>query len=323
MRNAEEAKKVIDGLNNTPMDRSHTFHVYRYADVANLLENAEELNLPEKESFAPLKKAQTTLYELISIVNSSDDLHSYMNDDFQRDQYVIRSLNTTQLYWCDTPRPEHIQLPNDDLSASLDTIKWSPLGTYLATFHAKGIILHGGADFRECGRLGHSNVRALDFSSQERYALTWNGEVGVSKKDAVCLWDVASNTILRKFPCINENWPSFSISADEQFLATHGNNGIGMYILSFYSFISSFTLPQVQMVTKSCFGISSITEYAWSPVGSTLAYIIPETNGKPTTVVLLDIPSDRRIQSVSFTNVEQVSFLSFSLHSIDLYQMVS
>ena len=92
--------------------------------------------------------------------------------------------------------------------------------------------------------------------------------------------------------------------------------------LSFY-LSSSFTLPQVQMVSKSCFGISSITEYAWSPVGSTLAYIIPETNGKPTTVVLLDIPSDRRIQSVSFTNVEQVSLLSFSLHSIDLYQMVS
>ena len=65
MRNAEEAKKVIDGLNNTPMDRSHTFHVYRYADVANLLENAEEMSLPEKESYAPLKKAQTTLYILI------------------------------------------------------------------------------------------------------------------------------------------------------------------------------------------------------------------------------------------------------------------
>ena len=31
MRNAEEAKKVIAGLDNTPMDRSHTFHAYRYA----------------------------------------------------------------------------------------------------------------------------------------------------------------------------------------------------------------------------------------------------------------------------------------------------
>lgn len=67
-----------------------------------------------------------------------------------------------------------------------------------------------------------------------------------------------------------------------------------------------FTLPQAQMVTKSCFGISSISQYAWSPVGSTLAYIIPESNGKPATVVLLDVATDRRVQSVSFTNVEEV-----------------
>lgn len=61
MRSAEEAKKVIEGLDNTPMDRSHTFHVYRYADLANLLSNSEELVLPEKESYAPLKKFQSQL----------------------------------------------------------------------------------------------------------------------------------------------------------------------------------------------------------------------------------------------------------------------
>lgn len=66
-------------------------------------------------------------------------------------------------------------------------------------------------------------------------------------------------------------------------------------------------MPQMQMVNKSCFGISSISEYAWSPVGSSLAYIIPENNGKPATVVILDIQTDRRVQSVSFTNVEKVS----------------
>ena len=66
-------------------------------------------------------------------------------------------------------------------------------------------------------------------------------------------------------------------------------------------------MPQMQMVNKSCFGISSISEYSWSPVGCSLAYIIPENNGKPATVVVLDIQTDRRVQSVSFTNVEKVS----------------
>ena len=28
-------------------------------------------------------------------------------------------------------------------------VKWSPLGTYLATFHTKGIALWGGEDFRQ------------------------------------------------------------------------------------------------------------------------------------------------------------------------------
>lgn len=60
------------------------------------------------------------------------------------------------------------------------------------------------------------------------------------------------------------------------------------------------------MVSKSCFGITSISQYAWSPSGSILAYIIPEKNGKPATVVLLDVLTDRRVQSVSFTNVENV-----------------
>ena len=61
MRTAEEAKKVIEGLNNTPMDRSHTFHVYKYADIVNLLTNDEEMVLPEKDSYTPLKKASAVV----------------------------------------------------------------------------------------------------------------------------------------------------------------------------------------------------------------------------------------------------------------------
>ena len=54
MRNAEEAKKVIAGLDNTPMDRAHTFHAYRYADIVSVL--------AVKEKFAPLAKATEYLF---------------------------------------------------------------------------------------------------------------------------------------------------------------------------------------------------------------------------------------------------------------------
>lgn len=56
MRNAEEAKKVIAGLNNTPMDKSHTFHLYTYADLLASLEENDSSKLPSKESFGPLQK---------------------------------------------------------------------------------------------------------------------------------------------------------------------------------------------------------------------------------------------------------------------------
>lgn len=64
MSTAEEAKKLIAGLDNTPMDRTHTFHVYRYADVVSCLNDKGESVLPPKESYPPLHRASTIVYAL-------------------------------------------------------------------------------------------------------------------------------------------------------------------------------------------------------------------------------------------------------------------
>ena len=56
MKTAKEAQKLIEGLNNTPMDESHTFHLYKYSEVVNCLQNEDD-ELPTKESYAPLAKA--------------------------------------------------------------------------------------------------------------------------------------------------------------------------------------------------------------------------------------------------------------------------
>ena len=61
----------------------------------------------------------------------------------------------------------------------------------------------------------------------------------------------------------------------------------------------------MQMLSRACFGLPHVREFQWSPAGSVLAYVIPEIGGKPATVVLLDVSTDRRVQSVSFTNVEE------------------
>lgn len=159
----------------------------------------------------------------------SEGLHNWMKDPQQRDQFLIRHQNRTEIFWNDAPEPVCVNDgKEDDLSASLDTVRWTPLGSYLVSFHAKGVILRGGEQFAQCGRFPHTGVREMDFSSRERYAVSWNGQIGVTNRDAVCVWEVPSGQLLRKFPCTDTVWPSFAFSADEQFIASKGSNGIGM-----------------------------------------------------------------------------------------------
>lgn len=46
--------------------------------------------------------------------------------------------------------------------------KWSPLGTYLATFHGKGVAVWGGEKFDKINRFAHINAEFIDFSPNER-----------------------------------------------------------------------------------------------------------------------------------------------------------
>lgn len=83
--------------------------------------------------------------------------------------------------------------------------------------------------------------------------------------------------------------------------------------------MDSFALPSMQMVPKSCFGVTNIKEFKWSPKDSILAYVIPEISGKPATVILLDVLADRRVQSVSFTNVNEVRMSEEANYQISIH----
>ena len=50
-------------------------------------------------------------------------------------------------------------------------VRWSPQGSYLATFHQKGIALWGGEKFSQIQRFSHPGVQLIDFSPCERCAL--------------------------------------------------------------------------------------------------------------------------------------------------------
>lgn len=52
--------------------------------------------------------------------------------------------------------------------------RWSPKGTYLATFHRQGIALWGGDEFNRLQRFNHTNVQLMDFSPCERFVVTYS-----------------------------------------------------------------------------------------------------------------------------------------------------
>ena len=56
-------------------------------------------------------------------------------------------------------------------------VKWSPQGSYFATFHSKGIALWGGPGFQKIARLAHPGVQFVDFSPCEKYIVTFSPNI--------------------------------------------------------------------------------------------------------------------------------------------------
>ena len=56
-------------------------------------------------------------------------------------------------------------------------VKWSPQGSYFATFHSKGIALWGGPGFQKIARLAHPGVQFIDFSPCEKYIVTFSPNI--------------------------------------------------------------------------------------------------------------------------------------------------
>ena len=90
-------------------------------------------------------------------------------------------------------------------------MRWSPRGTYLATFHMKGIALWGGENFKQIQRFSHSGVQLIDFSPCERYMVTFS-PLPDNKDDpqAIIVWDARTGQKKRGFHCENASvWPIF------------------------------------------------------------------------------------------------------------------
>lgn len=162
-------------FNNYKLDKAHTLQVNLFSDFSKYEKIPDEWEEPKPQPY----KGQA-------------DLYSFLLEPDAYDQFcVVTAQGHSVQIWANTqPDPSVLE---DRQSWTQTYVKWSPLGTFLATFHKLGIALWGGPQFTQYKKFLHAAVQFIDFSPCEKYLVTYSpqappGDNGEHKK--VVIWDI-------------------------------------------------------------------------------------------------------------------------------------
>jgi len=285
----DAAEKALAQTNGYKLDKSHIFKVSRFDDFKKYDSVPEEYKAPEKEE-----------------IKDRDDLLWWLLDKRTQkgiDQFVIRQGDMTEVYWNNKDgKPEIVEHASRSLWT--DTyVLWSPLGTYLTTFHRQGVRLWGGEKWTPQARFPHNAVKLIEFSPQENFIVTFSPQYQENDdpKDPKCIivWDVRTGAKLRSFLAStnatgNIVWPAFQWSHDDKYFAR-----IGEDLLSVYE------TPSMSLLDKQSIKVPGIKEFCWSPKQNIISYFVPERDSGniPAKVVLVEIPSRKELRQKNLVNV--------------------
>jgi len=264
--NAMEALEGVKGTNGHRFDKNHTL-------VVNLLTDFEKYD-------DILEKWETPV---VQPYKEQGCLQDYLLDSDACDQFsvVYEQGDKVGIYSSTQPEPT---LKEERSRWTETLVQWSPLGTYLSTFHAKGIALWGCEKFSQIMRFSHAGVQFIDFSPCEKYLVTFSPLADSRATDeptAIIIWDVLTGAKKRAFNADkSQALPIFKWSHDDKYFAR-----IGEDILSIYE------TPSFGLLEKKSIKVPGIRDFAWSPTDNTIAYWVAEEKDTPARVTLLEVPS--------------------------------
>jgi translation initiation factor 3 subunit B len=125
--NAVEAVKM---LSNYKLDKQHTFTVNLFSDFDLYLNIPDEWEPPTEEEYKDQGNLKSWLLE-----TEANDQFSLV---YEGERSTVAILSNTK------PEPLELQCRQRWTETY---VRWSPLGTYMVTFHGRGIALWGGQDF--------------------------------------------------------------------------------------------------------------------------------------------------------------------------------
>ncbi|MGH0122312.1 UNVERIFIED_CONTAM: hypothetical protein FKN15_003103, partial [Acipenser sinensis] len=224
---------------------------------------------------------------------SKGNLRHWLEDVDCRDQYsvIFESGERTGIFANDAKEPIVVE----ERARWTETyVRWSPRGTYLATFHQRGIALWGGEKFKQIQRFSHQGVQLIDFSPCERYLVTFSPLMD-TKDDpqAIIIWDVLTGQKKRGFHCESSaHWPIFKWSHDGKFFARMTQDTLSIY-----------ETPSMGLLDKKSLKITGIKDFSWSPGDNIIAFWVPEDKDIPARVTLMQLPSRQEIRVRNLFNV--------------------
>ena len=174
--NHNNALEAVKSTNNYKLDKQHTFIVNLFSDFDKYLNISDE-----SEWVAP----QPQPYR------DQGNLRSWLQEADACDQFAMIHKGGEEVTVFSNTNPEPVEVQTR--ARWTETyVKWSPLGTYLATFHTRGIALWGGEDFHQITKFSHPDVEFIEFSPCEKYIVTISPKAANSGSEdptAIIVWD--------------------------------------------------------------------------------------------------------------------------------------
>ncbi len=284
------ALEAVRAMNNYKLDKQHTFVVNMFSDFDKYLNIPDEWEPPSEEDY-----------------QDQGNLKSWLLDPRANDQFsvVFEGGEKVAVHTNTKPEPSLTEMRPRWTETY---VRWSPLGTFLVTFHQRGIALWGGQDFHKVQKFSHPGVQYVDFSPCERYIVTFaphnprGGHHGGSDDpSAIIIWESRTGVKKRAFNAEGPPvWPIFKWSADGKFFArmSHGSGNNPSA-----SSLSVYETPSFGLLDKKSIKVAGMRDFSWSPTENILGYWVAEDKDVPARVTLIEIPSRNEVRVKNLFNV--------------------
>eukprot|EP00090_Calanus_glacialis_P035049 TRINITY_DN59919_c0_g1_i1.p1 TRINITY_DN59919_c0_g1~~TRINITY_DN59919_c0_g1_i1.p1 ORF type:complete len:696 (-),score=241.36 TRINITY_DN59919_c0_g1_i1:149-2236(-) len=272
------AVEAVKSTNNYKLDKLHTFVVNLFSDFDKYETIPDEWEAPHPQEY-----------------KDQGNLRSWLLESDAADQFSVihKGGEEVSVFVNNNPDPVEIQTRPRWTETY---VKWSPLGTYLATFHTRGIALWGGEDFHQISKFSHPGVQFIEFSPCEKYLVTFSpSSINVTEDpSAIIIWDSRTGAKKRAFHSENPPvWPVFKWSSDDKYFARMTQD----------STLSVYETPSFGLLDKKSIKVEYLKGFSWSPKDPILAYWVAEDKDVPARVVLMEIPSRKELRVKNLFNV--------------------